>query len=284
MSTSVCPLHDEYGSHLRWEFTTPLGTCVYNIFDEFAFIIGWLSVASWTFALLPQIITNCKNKAAESQSFYFWLLWLVGDFCNFAGCILTKNLITNIALALVYLSLTIFACIQFVWYEYIVKKYKHDKVKRQYLLQHQHQTDIHNINIPLNANKPKITDSVQVSMQSKQDEKRRRKKRKKRKKRKMDRNGESEAVIWSTPKFAMQYQKSVPTTSMSPKLQNTLKILSRSPRMFSVTPQLTNRMRREYEQLQGMNTLNVLIYLCTNVSSNVRYIDIIYILSHKFDA
>eukprot|EP01083_Nonionella_stella_P182119 654363_1 len=40
----------------------------------------------------------------------------------FAGCILTHNLITNIALALVYLSFTAFACLQFIWYEYLLKR------------------------------------------------------------------------------------------------------------------------------------------------------------------
>ena len=131
----ICPFTNEYGETLKWPFTQPLGTCIYNIYDQFAFIIGWLSVASWTFALLPQIVTNCKNKSAESQSFWFWILWLVGDVCNLSGCILTKNLITNIALALVYLSLTFFACLQFIWYEYILQRYQYLKKKKEYMSQ-----------------------------------------------------------------------------------------------------------------------------------------------------
>ena len=85
MTAQVCAEYNEYHEQLRWTFTEPLGTCIYNILDEIAFIVGWLSVLSWTFALLPQIITNCKNQAAESQSFWFWVLWLVGDCCNFGG-------------------------------------------------------------------------------------------------------------------------------------------------------------------------------------------------------
>ena len=62
----------------------------------------------------------------------------------------------------------------------------------------------------------------------------------------------SSAAIWRKPQFALRYERSVPTTIMSPKLKSTLKILSRSPRMFAVSPQLTGRMKREYIRLQSM--------------------------------
>ena len=209
---TVCPLQNEYGESLRWEFTHTLGTCIYNTYDCISFIMGWLSVLSWTFALLPQIITNCRNKAAESQSFWFWTLWLVGDVCNFSGCILTKNLITNIALALVYLTFTAFACLQFIWYEFLIKRYNFSKQKRLHLL---------------------ISDEQQTLTHKKR----------------ASSAPDDDSTLYKTPSFAQKYHLS---PKMTPSLRNTLKILSRSPRMFSMSTQLTPKMRREYEALQGM--------------------------------
>eukprot|EP01084_Bolivina_argentea_P041617 76805_1 len=170
MNTGICPLHNEYNEPLEWTFTEALGTCIYNVYDQSSFIIGWIAVVIWTFALLPQIITNFKNKAAESQSFWFWLLWVIGDFCNLTGCILTKNLITNVALALVYLLFTAFAFVQWIWYEYILAKRKKN-----------------------------VFSSI----------------------------------------------------SMSPKLIKTLKLLSKSPRKLSVSYQLSEDMRTEYDAIQA---------------------------------
>eukprot|EP00484_Ammonia_sp_Unknown_P021839 CAMPEP_0197029826 /NCGR_PEP_ID=MMETSP1384-20130603/9198_1 /TAXON_ID=29189 /ORGANISM="Ammonia sp." /LENGTH=565 /DNA_ID=CAMNT_0042459063 /DNA_START=116 /DNA_END=1813 /DNA_ORIENTATION=+ len=236
MSSERCALYNEYGEHLRWYFAEPVGACIYNVYDELSFIIGWLSVVSWTFALLPQIITNCKNKAAESQSFWFWMLWLLGDFANFSGCILTKNLVTNIALAFVYTSLTIFACLQFIWYEFLIKKYqyqreKHAYIQQQQLLLHQH---------PKSApSRPVSVDIIDM------DERRKHYKAKS--------SAPSGAVVnmWGTPQFAQRYQAKTPSlTVMSPRLRTAIKLVSRSPRMFAVSPQLNDRMRREYIAFQ----------------------------------
>ncbi|ETO35201.1 hypothetical protein RFI_01875 [Reticulomyxa filosa] len=117
--SGVCPSVNNNGEHLHWKFAT---------YDELSFLFGWISVVSWTFALLPQIISNCVHQSAESQSFWFWLLWLVGDVCNLIGCVLTDNLVTNIALALVYLGFTAVAFVQFVCYEFCLPKMKAARV------------------------------------------------------------------------------------------------------------------------------------------------------------
>ncbi|ETO19543.1 hypothetical protein RFI_17687 [Reticulomyxa filosa] len=131
-----CQPTNEFGEQLRWRRTEPLGVCIYNIkkkltqtfkkkkytYEEVSFVVGWISVAIWTVALLPQIISNCVHQSAESQSFLFWLLWLVGDICNLVGCILTRNLVTNIALAFVYLTVTVVAFVQYVYYEFFLPR------------------------------------------------------------------------------------------------------------------------------------------------------------------
>eukprot|EP01084_Bolivina_argentea_P310072 536439_1 len=223
-----CPLHNQFGEKLKWSFTTSFGTCVYDIFDEISFIIGWISVTIWTFALLPQIITNYKKKSAESQSFWFWILWAAGDLCNFGGCLMTKNLITNVALAFVYLVLTLIACLQFIWYEYLVKKYKS---KNKISVHHQ------KLNLLLNIDR--------LDSPNTQTSERRRKL-------------SISSVMYNTPKFVAKYHNQSPhsSTDMSTHLKSTLAILSRSPRMFAFSPQLTPKMRAEYESFQTVQKLH----------------------------
>lgn len=238
-----CPSHDAYHETLRWQFTEPLGTCVYNIYDELSFIIGWLSVASWTFALLPQIITNCKNKAAESQSFYFWLLWLLGDICNFIGCILTKNLVTNIALAFVYLSLTIFACLQFIWYEWISPKHRYQQQYQRLLSISERPTAILSMpDIEITRSPLAIqTHSQSVDRTYHLSEKN---------------NMGSGAAMYPKPSFLRRHRKkSSLSSSMSPGLRCTLDMISMSPRMYTISPNMSPKMRREYLTYQGMHDL-----------------------------
>lgn len=179
-------------------------------------VIGWVSVVTWIFALLPQIITNCRNKSAESQSFWFWMLWLIGDFCNAAGCILTKNLITNICLSVVYTTFTAIACFQFFWFEYWTKKRKFDKTRGSW------KQLMDGVNAVDNGHRSRV-------------------------------DTESESVLWRTPRFALQFQNETPSVhaqSMSPGLANTIRLIHRTPRMYSVTPQLAPGMRREYAIIQ----------------------------------
>jgi len=253
---TVCPLYNEYGEELRWIFTEPLGTCVYNVFDQIAFIVGWMSVASWTFALLPQIVTNCKNKAAESQSFWFWMLWLIGDVANFSGCILTHNLITNIALAFVYLTITAFACLQFVWYEYLAPMYfpnLYGKDRGNRARGHSQQLIIHSAAISPSTSAAVVHSARSLHIDVPDD------------------CGPSrgsnarrpvgtDGALWTTPKFARPFTASNGhygrAMSMSPRLNRTLKLLHRSPRVFAVTPQLTGAVKREYDALQAQKREN----------------------------
>ena len=214
----TCALYNEYGEPLTWTFTVSLGTCIYNTYDRIAFIVGWLSVLSWTLALLPQIVTNCKNQSAESQSFWFWVLWLAGDFCNLSGCILTHNLLTNTALAFVYALFTLFAVLQFIWYEFLVKR-------RDFGLKHRHTHATHQVRL-LSDSQSQTTNHTHTQEQ------------------------QAQGGMWNTPHFAARYASPTRPQSMTPQLRRTLLILSRSPRMFSVTPQLAPALRREYEAMQ----------------------------------
>ena len=85
----------------------------------------------WGVALLPQIIANYTNGSSESQSFGFWFLWLFGDSFNVAGCFLANTLITNTALAIVYLFFTSIAFVQFMYYQYFKPRFYAAKYNQQ---------------------------------------------------------------------------------------------------------------------------------------------------------
>jgi len=103
---------------LRWRWAAPLGTCIYNTYDEIGIVFGIAAMIIWTFALLPQIILNYMNGTAENQSFTFWFLWTLGDVLNVTGCLLANEIITNTGLALVYFFFTVIAFAQFLYYNY----------------------------------------------------------------------------------------------------------------------------------------------------------------------
>jgi len=200
-----CSCLNEYdrSQSLTWTFLEPLGECIYNDYHKASFVVGWISVCAWVLALFPQVVTNCKNKSAESQSFWFWVLWLCGDFCNLAGCLLTENLLTNTALAVNFATFTTFAVMQFIWYEYLLKR--------------RHGSSFTGAN--------QFTPVHELKFEH--------------------------GTMWSTPSFVARYARPAHAqVAMTAQLRSTLAILSRCPRMFSFTPQLTPALRREYDAMK----------------------------------
>jgi hypothetical protein len=48
-------------------------------------IFGSISLATWIFLLVPQLILNYKTGSAEGISLAFLTVWLVGDVASLAG-------------------------------------------------------------------------------------------------------------------------------------------------------------------------------------------------------
>jgi len=72
--------------------------------------------------LLPQIAKNYITKSVESQSLGFWILWCVGDATNLIGCLLTKQIITNTLLAIMYSICSVIALLQWIYYSHYYKE------------------------------------------------------------------------------------------------------------------------------------------------------------------
>lgn len=85
----------------------PLSTC-----------FSFLSTVCWIFALIPQQIHNYKLKSVVGLSPYLLLLWFMGDFCNFIGCILTDQLPFQTYLSFYFIINDIIIDFQYIYYNY----------------------------------------------------------------------------------------------------------------------------------------------------------------------
>lgn len=65
-------------------------------------IFGSISLASWIFLLVPQLIENYQQGSADGISFTFLLIWAAGDVLNLAGALWAGLVPTVIALAVYF--------------------------------------------------------------------------------------------------------------------------------------------------------------------------------------
>ncbi|CAO1635167.1 unnamed protein product [Sympodiomycopsis kandeliae] len=62
-------------------------------------LVGSLSFFIWLFAQTPQAWKNYKRKSVDGLSLVFLFQWILGDLLNLIGCILTGQLLFQIAVA-----------------------------------------------------------------------------------------------------------------------------------------------------------------------------------------
>nr|CAB3266304.1 lysosomal amino acid transporter 1 homolog [Phallusia mammillata] len=97
--------------------------CIYNVKEEIGFIFGLISILCWICASLPQLYENYKKgKVDEALSFWFLLMWLLGDSSNMVGCILTDQFPIQLYTAVYYVSMDIIMLVQFVYYAWKHKR------------------------------------------------------------------------------------------------------------------------------------------------------------------
>mmetsp|Transcript_64 Transcript_64/g.110 ORF Transcript_64/g.110 Transcript_64/m.110 type:complete len:416 (-) Transcript_64:369-1616(-) len=97
---------------------TYFSECIYTPKDLINFGIGYICMCCWSLCLTPQIILNYVLGQAEDQSFLFYLLWVAGDFTNFIGCVIARQLPTQIGVAVIYLVLTLVLLLQYIYYNF----------------------------------------------------------------------------------------------------------------------------------------------------------------------
>jgi len=59
---------------------------------KFSELLGYISMGCWLGAQFPQVIENYKQQSSEGLSLPFLCNWLMGDFSNLIGCLLTHQL------------------------------------------------------------------------------------------------------------------------------------------------------------------------------------------------
>jgi len=82
-------------------------------------VFGSISLATWIFLLVPQLILNYNTGSADGISLTFLAVWLIGDLTNLSGAIWANLVPTVIALA-IYFCIADFVLIsQCLYYNHI---------------------------------------------------------------------------------------------------------------------------------------------------------------------
>ncbi|KAF1964979.1 PQ-loop-domain-containing protein [Bimuria novae-zelandiae CBS 107.79] len=79
-------------------------------------VFGSISLASWIFLLVPQLIENYRQSSADGISLAFLTVWFIGDVTNLAGALWAQLVPTVIALAIYFCFADLILITQCVYY------------------------------------------------------------------------------------------------------------------------------------------------------------------------
>jgi uncharacterized protein with PQ loop repeat len=82
----------------------------YSLISSF---LGNASMLFWIFAQIPQLVKNFRSGSVKSLSKTFLLVWLLGDFLNLVGSILTYQQPFQIRLATYFVTIDMIMIFQF---------------------------------------------------------------------------------------------------------------------------------------------------------------------------
>lgn len=98
------PNHCSPQSDFLAQLSSTLNICVPTHQAFLSTLLGCLSIVSWLFAQIPQIIKNARLQSTAGLSVYFLVEWCLGDAANLAGAILTSQATWQVVVASYYLS------------------------------------------------------------------------------------------------------------------------------------------------------------------------------------
>ncbi|KAF2178105.1 vacuolar membrane PQ loop repeat protein [Zopfia rhizophila CBS 207.26] len=81
-------------------------------------VFGSISLASWIFLLVPQLIENYKQSSADGISLAFLIVWFIGDITNLAGALWAGLVPTVIALAIYFCFADLILITQCLYYNF----------------------------------------------------------------------------------------------------------------------------------------------------------------------
>lgn len=112
------PDHCEPKNSFLVDVSSTFHTCVPTPLAFISTALGVLSILSWLFAQLPQILKNHKLKSASGLSIYFLAEWLLGDLTNLLGALLTRQAAWQVVVAAYYVTVDVCLVNQYFWYEH----------------------------------------------------------------------------------------------------------------------------------------------------------------------
>jgi uncharacterized protein with PQ loop repeat len=127
LSTTSLPPHcTPNGPVLEWLSST-FHTCLPSNLGLISTLLGVLSIASWLFAQVPQIVKNFQLHSTSGLSILFLAEWLLGDLSNLLGSIFTNQASWQIVLACYYCFVDCVLVGQWMWYEHL----RHGRIVRR---------------------------------------------------------------------------------------------------------------------------------------------------------
>lgn len=127
LSAASLPPHcTPYSPFLEWLSFT-FHTCLPSTLGLISTLLGVLSIVSWLFAQLPQIVKNFQLHSTSGLSILFLAEWLLGDLSNLLGSIFTNQASWQVILACYYCFVDCVLVGQWMWYEHL----RHGRIVRK---------------------------------------------------------------------------------------------------------------------------------------------------------
>lgn len=111
------PPHCSTTNDFLTHFSSTFHTCIPTPLAFASTLLGCLSILSWLFAQLPQIIKNHRLKSTSGLSIYFLAEWCLGDLTNLFGCLLTGQATWQIIIGAYYCFVDLALVGQWIWFE-----------------------------------------------------------------------------------------------------------------------------------------------------------------------
>mmetsp|Transcript_34878 Transcript_34878/g.43073 ORF Transcript_34878/g.43073 Transcript_34878/m.43073 type:complete len:475 (+) Transcript_34878:168-1592(+) len=104
------------------------GECLYSVREIASFMIGMSSLLFWFCCQTPQFIKNYTRKSGNALSKWFLIEWFMGDALNLLGCVLTQQLVTQLATSVLFICVDVAMITQILYYSCF---YNHEKEERK---------------------------------------------------------------------------------------------------------------------------------------------------------
>lgn len=118
-SAPSLPTHCEPTTPTLHFISSTFHVCIPTYLALLSSTLGCLSIASWLFAQIPQIIKNYHLQSTSGLSVFFLVEWCLGDTTNLLGCLLTQQAQWQVVVASYYVCVDVVLVWQYAWYTYL---------------------------------------------------------------------------------------------------------------------------------------------------------------------